>query len=560
MNNMNYIKKIRIIIIGLIFAFLSLSQGIETAAAREPLFEGLGTYSRTVTTNSSEAQRYFDQGLAFLHAFNHGAAIRSFQEAARHDPTCAMAHWAIALASGPHINFPIVPPAAAELAWKELQLAEKYAPQASSVEQDLIEALGSRYAYPQPEDRTPLDLAYSEAMRKVWRDHPDDPDVGAFFAEALMDLRPWNQWTPEGQPQPGTEEVIATLDAVLKLNINHPFANHLYIHAVEASPSPERALGAADRLRDMQPGIGHNTHMPSHIDVRTGRWHEAITANQKAVEAVRKYRAVAGPPTGILALYDAHNEHMLAFAAMMTGQSKLAIDHIRAMVAGLPQEFLTEYAMMVEGFMAMPLEVLVRFGRWDDILAEKDNYPEYMPFTRAFHHAARAVAFTAKGDTASARKAQAVFLERAALVPEEETFGNNSARNILAIARHMVEGEILVREGKLEEGLAELRAGVEKEDRLRYDEPPGWLIPLRHTLGGSLVANGRFAEAELVYRDDLVRLPNDGWALYGLTQSLRNQGKHQEADETEERFRQVWVKADLEIHSSCLCQPGAHVH
>ena len=553
------IKEIRLVT-AMIFIFLSLSYGIETAAAREPLFEGLGTYSRPVTTDSPDAQRYFDQGLAFLHAFNHGAAIRSFQEAARLDPTCAMAHWAIALASGPHINYPVVPPPAAELAWRELQLAREFAPRASPVEQALIEALGFRYAHPQPEDRSPLDLAYAEAMRKVWQAYPDDPDVGAFFAEALMDLRPWNQWTPEGQPQPGTEEVIATLDAVLKLNINHPFANHLYIHAVEASPHPERALAAADRLRDMQPGIGHNTHMPSHIDVRTGRWQDAITANQKAVEAVRKYRAIVGPPTGILALYDAHNEHMLAYAAIMTGQSRLAIDHIRAMVAGLPQEFLRDYAMMVEGFMAMPLEVLVRFGRWDDILAEKDEYPEYMPFTRAFHHAARAVAYTAKGDTAAARKAQAVFLERAKLVPEDETFGNNKAEDILAVARHMVEGEILVREGKLDEGLAELRAGVEKEDKLAYDEPPGWLIPIRHTLGGTLVANGRFAEAEQVYRDDLARLPNDGWALFGLAQSLRNQDKHEEAVRTEEHFRQVWAKADLEIHSSCLCQPGAHAH
>ena len=539
-----------IILLGILFLSFHLAQ------AREPLFEGLGSYTRTITTTSPEAQRYFNQGLAFLHAFNHSAAIRSFQEAALLDPTCAMTHWAIALASGPHINFPAVPPPAAELAWRELALAKEYAPQASAVEQDLIQALTFRYANPQPDDRSPLDRAYAEAMRKVWQAHPDDPDVGVFFAEAMMDLRPWDQWTPEGQPQPDTEEIIATLDAVLKININHPFANHLSIHAVEASPHPERADGAADRLRDLQPGIGHNVHMPSHIDVRRGRWQEAITANLKAVEAVRKYREITGPPTGILAVYDAHNEHMLAFAAMMTGRSQLAIDHIRAMVAGLPADFLKEYAPFAEGFVAMPLEVLVRFGRWDDILAEKDDYPEYMPFTRAFHHAARAVAYAAKGDTASARKAQGTFTERAGLVPKEETLGNNPAGVILTIAAHMVEGELLIREGHPEKGIAELRAGINLEDGLRYDEPPGWLIPMRHTLGASLITAGRFAEAEQVYREDLARLPENGWALFGLAQSLRNQEKNEEAALAEARFRKVWAKADLQIHSSCLCQPG----
>jgi tetratricopeptide (TPR) repeat protein len=545
-----YSKVAAIIVLMLLFF------GFKNVQAKEPFFEGLGSYTRTITTNSPEAQRYFNQGLAFLQAFNHGAAIRSFQEAARLDPTSAMTHWAISLASGPHINFPLVPPPAAELAWKELVLAKQYAPQAAALEQALIEALGFRYANPQPEDRSPLDRAYAEAMRKVWQAHPDDPDVGAFFAEALMDLRPWNQWTREGKPQPDTEEIIATLDAVLKLNINHPFANHLYIHAVEASPHPERAEAAADRLRNLQPGIGHNVHMPSHIDVRLGRWQDAIDANLKAAAAVRKYRAIVGPPTGFLAVYDAHNEHMLAYAAMMTGQSQLAIDHIRVMVAELPTEFLKDYALAVEGFMAMPLEVLVRFGRWDEILAEKDDYPEYMPFTRAFHHAARAVAFAAKGDVPSARKAQNVFTERARLVPGEETFGNNPAVTILAIAAHMVEGEILIREGHLDKGFAELRAAVAKEDGLRYDEPPGWLIPMRHTLGASLITTGHFAEAEQVYREDLARLPDDGWALFGLAQSLRNQKKNEEAAAAVARFHKVWAKADLKIHSSCLCQPG----
>ena len=525
--------------------------------AREPFFDGLGTYKHKVTTNSREAQRYFNQGLAFYHGFNHREAIRSFQEAARLDPKCAMAHWGIALASGPHINLPLVPPPAAELAWKEIKLAQENAKDASPVERALIEALSHRYANPQPEDRAPLDRAYADAMRKVWQTYPNDQDVGVLFAEAMMDLRPWNQWTPEGQANPGTDEILATLEAVLKLNPKHPFANHLYIHAVEASPHPERADAAADRLRTLQPGLAHNVHMPSHIDIRCGRWQEAVETNMKAVEADRRYRKIVGPPVGFVNVYIAHNRHMLAYAAMMTGQRDLAMKHIRAAVAGLPADFLKENALQAEGFVAMPMEVMVRFGMWDKILAEPDNYADYMTGTRAFHHAARAIAYAAKGDPESARKEQAIFLEKVKLVPKEETFGNNTAVDLLAVAQHMTEGEILIRENKLDAGIAELRAAIKLEDALHYDEPPGWLIPVRHSLGATLMRNSRYAEAEQVYREDLKKLPDNGWSLYGLAQSLRAQKKNpKEVKATEAKFKEIWADADLKITSSCLCQPG----
>ena len=358
---------------------LTLAMGLAGAgnvgAKDEPFFAGLGQHERKVTTDSPKAQRYFNQGLGFYHGFNHGAAIRSFAEATRLDPKCAMAHWGIALASGPHINFALVPPPAAKLAWKELKLAQENAAHASPVERDLIEALSHRYANPQPEDRAPLDLAYAEAMRKVWQKYPNDTDVGALFAEAMMDLRPWNQWTPEGEANPGTEEVLATLDAVLKLDPKHPFANHLYIHAIEASPQPERAMAAADRLRTLQPGLAHNVHMPSHIDIRTGNWQKAIETNEKAVAAAESYRQTMGPAEGFLNVYNAHNRHMLSYAAMMTGQRALALKHIRAMVAEMPADFLKENALLAEGFAAMPLEVMVRFGMWDEILAEPAEYP-----------------------------------------------------------------------------------------------------------------------------------------------------------------------------------------
>src|SRR5215468_4209128 len=390
-----------------------------SSSASEPLYDGLGTYSRKLTTENAKAQRYFDQGLALLHGFNHSGAIRSFQEAARLDPQCAMAHWGVALAAGPHINYPLVPPPMAELAWKEITLAKQHASNASEVEQALIDALSKRYAHPQPEDRSPLDQAYADAMREVWKKFPNDVDVGALFAEAMMDLRPWNQWTLEGQPNPGTEEIIATLDAVLKLNPRHPFANHLYIHAVEASPHPERADAAADRLRELQPGLAHNVHMPSHIDIRRGRWHQAIAMNAKAVQADKRYReATANRPLGLFPMYAAHNQHMLAYAALMTGQSKLAMRYVRQMIKDLPAEFVKENAALVDSFGVVPMEVKMRFGKWDEILAERENYPDYMSFTRAFHHGARAIAFAAKGDTENARKEQAIFCDRAQLVPK----------------------------------------------------------------------------------------------------------------------------------------------
>ena len=549
-------KAIRLVRIVALSAF---SCAVLNAAGREPFYDGLGSYTRKVTTESPKAQRYFNQGLAFLHGFNHSAAIRSFQEAATLDPECAMAHWAIALAAGPHINYPLVPPPMAELAWKELALAQEHADKASPVERALINALGQRYANPPPEDRAPLDRAYADAMREVWKAYPKDVDVGVLFAESMMDLAPWNQWTLEGQPNPGTDEIIETLDSVLKLNSRHPFANHLYIHAVEASPHPERADGAAERLRNLQPGLAHNVHMPSHIDIRRGRWQKAIETNTKAVEDDRRYRKMLGDkPAGLIPFYAAHNQHMLAYAALMTGQSKLSMKYIREMVADLPPDFVKQNAVLVESFLSLPLEVLVRFGRWDDVLAEPENYPDYAPFTHAFHHAARAIAYAAKGDAENARKEQVIFRERAPLVPKETAIGNNTAEAIIPLVDHMIEGEILIADGKLDQGLGELGVALQAEDALKYDEPPAWMIPIRHSLGANLMKARRFAEAEQVYREDLKRLPENGWSLFGLSQSLRAQQKEEkEVAAVRARYQKAWAKADLKITSSCLCQPGA---
>jgi tetratricopeptide (TPR) repeat protein len=540
---------------GLLVSVVLLVSGEgEFAAEREvPLFEGLGSFNRRVTTTSPEAQRYFDQGLAFMFAFNHDESIRAFRRAAELDPKCAMAFWGIAIASGPHINNPVVPEERVKSALQALAAARAVADQANPVERALIRALGTRYTDPQPEDRNPLDQAYADAMRQVRKEFPRDPDVGALFAESLADLRPWGLWTPDGNPQPGTEELIQVLESVLALDPKHPLANHLLIHAVEASPNPERADAASDALRELQPGLGHLVHMPSHIDVRRGRWQQAITANAKAIEADRRY-AAQSPLQGFYRLYMAHNHHMLTYAAMMTGRSALALKTVREMVAAIPPEFFRANAFM-DGFMAMPLEVMMRFGRWDEILAEP-AFPDFVPISRALQHYARAVAYAARDDVAAARREQAAFLEARTRVPKDAFFGNNTGSDVLDLAQFFMNGEILFRSGETEEGLAALREAAKREDALRYDEPPSWIQPVRHALGAALLQAGRFSEAETVFRDDLERQPENGWALYGLMRSLQVQKKTQEAETVEKRFDAAWNQADIKIRSACLCLPG----
>ena len=539
---------------GYIFlAFILISS---EARALEPLYDGLGSYTRKITTKSVEAQKYFDQGINFYFGFNHGAALRAFQAAETLDPGCAMNYLGAALACDGDINFPGFLPGMADLAWKQLQLAREHAVDASPVEQALIEALASRYAEHEPDDRSSLDQAYADAMRAVWRKYSNDPDVGSLFAESMMDLRPWNQWTADGKPEPGTDEILATLETVLQNTPQHPFANHLYIHAVEASPHPERAIAAADRLRILQPGLAHDVHMPSHIYIRVGHWEDAVATNLEAVAADRRYRSVFGEPKGFIMFYAAHNHQMLAYAAMMTGQKQLAVQHIREMVQGIPEEDIKKYAEVVEPLCAEPYEVLIRFGLWDEILAEPDH-PEFEVFTRAFRHAARGIAYAAKNDTKSARAEQSAFLEAAKLIPAENKFLNNSCASVLKVVTPMLNGEILVREGDLDGGLAELRKAVAAEDALNYDEPPGWILPVRHSLGANLMQAGRYAEAEQVYRDDLAHLPENGWSLYGLARCLQLQGKRNEASAIQTRFQKVWANADMQITSSCLCQPGA---
>jgi tetratricopeptide (TPR) repeat protein len=543
-----------------ITAFVTVVLAASAGSAQEPntqppvpFFEGLGSFGRKVTTNSEQAQRYFNQGLCFLYAFNHDEALRSFNKAAELDNGCAMAWWGVAVAQGPHINFPLMTAEQSKAAWEASSQARRAIDQENAVEKQLVDALSKRYVETPPEDRKPLDQAYADALRQVWKAHPTDSDVGALFAESLMDLRPWDLWTSGGEPQPGTEEVVATLEQVLSQSADHPLALHLYVHAVEASPHPEKADKRADRLRDLQPGLGHLVHMPSHIDVRRGRWAQAITSNAKAITADRAYRQQR-PTQGFYRVYMAHNYHMLAYAAIMRGQSRLALSNIQEMIQEMPVQWIKDNPPLADGFNAMPLEVLVRFGRWDEVLAAPEP-PEFLPLARCLRLSARGVAHAAKGNIEQAKAEQGQFRKLAAALPEEVFFGNNKGQDLLAVADHLLAGEILYREGQVEQAIAQLKQGVEREDLLRYSEPPDWIHPLRHVLGATLLRENRTAEAEKVYRDDLKKQPDNGWSLFGLAHSLRSQGKTGEADEVEKKFNEVWRDADVAITSSCLCLP-----
>lgn len=518
-----------------------------------PLFKGLGDVDFRVSTDSREAQRYFTQGLCLTYAFNHDEAIRSYEQATIYDPNCAMAWWGIAYANGPHINNPAMDPARSAAAWAALEKARALAAGTTPVEQALIVALGARYANPAPEDRAPLDRAYADAMREVWRAHPRNPDVGNLFAEAMMDLRPWDLWTAGGDPQPGTEEILATLDAVLALHAEHPGANHLFIHANEMSPAPERALAAADRLRKRVTGTGHLVHMPAHIYSRLGRWDDAAQANQRAIRVDREYRR-QWPNQGFYRIYMAHNHHFLAWAAMMQGDSETAIAAAREMIASVPADFVEEAAFFADGYMTIAMEALMRFGRWEEMLAEPAP-PAYLPITTAHRHFARAVAYAATDRLNEARAEQAAFEAAASKVTKEMIVGNNQALAVMDVARHMLAGEIAYKAGDTEAAVAALTRAVELEDALRYNESPDWIQPVRHTLGGILLAAGRVAEAEAVYRADLAKNRENGWALYGLARCLERRGATAEQREVEKRFAKAWVKADVTLKQTCLCLP-----
>ncbi len=524
------------------------------ASAEVPLFSGLGEHRWEISTDNPQAQAYFNQGLAFMYGFNHDEAIRSFHEAARLDPDCPMPWWAISLANGPNINYPLLDEKHAPLAWEALQKAKQLASKGSPLEQGLIAALAKRYSESPPEDRKPLDQAYADAMHELWAKYPNEPDVGAIYAESLMDLWPWDLWQKAGAANPDTREVMQTLEAVLDQSPDHPLALHLYIHTLEASGEVAKAADEADRLRNLQPGLGHMVHMPSHIDVRLGAWRKAIIANEKAIAADTAYKEQS-PEQDFFRIYMAHNRHMLAFAAMMIGQEKVATNQIEMMIEEMPESWVVANAPFVDGMHSMPYEMHIRFGRWDAILEEPEP-AEHFPICRAMRYFARGVAYAAKKQPVDARQEQAIFREQKAAIPEEAFFAQNPASVVLSIADHMLEGEILYREGKTDHAVASLEKAVELEDSLRYTEPPDWIQPVRHALAATLMDAQRYRQAEAVLRRDLEVHPHNGWALYDLARSLKMQGKLEEASKIQDEFEVAWKDADVKMSSACMCLPA----
>lgn len=518
------------------------------------LFDGMSAYHRAISTRSPDAQKYLDQAMVWMFAFNHDEAIRSFQEAARLDPDCAMAYWGIALCHGPHINNPAMTPERSTAAWEALRQARARMPHASPVEQALINALSARYASPAPADRRPLDEAYAQAMTSVYKSHAGDVDVAVLFAEAQMDLRPWDLWKKDGSPQPGTWDILNALEAAMRLNPDHPGANHLYIHTVEASPHPEKAVAVADRLRRLVPASGHLVHMPAHIDVRTGRWADASECNRQAIKADARYRKLS-PRQNFYRVYMAHNHHFLSFASMMEGRRAEALSAARAMLAGVPDEWAKGNPALVDPLSMIEIEAKMRFGMWDELISHPQP-PAHLPVTNAFWRFGRGIAYAAKGMLREADAERAEFLKLKKALPAGTMMAINPADKVLTIAEHMLNGEIAFRQGKIDEAAGELRKAIAIEDDLQYMEPPDWIQPVRHTLGAILVSAGRYDEAEKVYREDLARLPENGWSLYGLARCLRAKGSP-DADEIEARFRKAWARSDMRIGSSCLCVSGA---
>jgi len=537
---------------------LILSVALLLGACATPeahLFDGMGKHTRPAGTDSQLAQHYFNQGMAFAYGFDRDQAVRSFEAATKHDPSCAMAWWGMAMALGPDINVPMDAERGAR-AYAAVSRAMALRHQATEVHRELIEALSLRYDTPPPENRASLDRAYAGAMRDVWRRHPEDADVGTLFAEAMLDLRPWDQWTKDGNPQPGTEEIVQTLEHVLVLNPNHPGANHLYIHTIEASPQPEKALPAADRLaagddgRPLVPAIGHLIHMPAHIYVQTGRYADAVEANTKAVAVDRAYSKIVGPQ-GSFEFYHAHNHHFLAYAAMFDGQYDTALKAARELMDELPASALANPG--VEEFTPTALHVYVRFGRWEEIL--KEPVPEKRhPYTHAMWHYARGVALANTNRIKEAQAEAKAFDKSVTAVPKELTIFVVPAHDVLRVARHMLAGEILFHDGHADTAFAELRKAVAAEDALRYAEPSPWMQPVRHALGALLLQAGLVAEAEATYRADLKRHPKNGWALHGLAECQNRLGATAAAADTRARFDKAWSRSDVKIKASCFCR------
>ena len=517
-------------------------------AATAPLFDDLGNYHHAVSTNSRRAQRYFDQGLTLTYAFNHMEAIRSFKEAARLDPSCAMFYWGAALAYGPNINRRMDTKDEND-AFLAIQKALELSSKAAESERAYIKALSRRYSNDAGSDRRALDTIYAKAMLELTEHFPEDPDAATLFAESLMVLNRWDYWTEQGNPKPDTKKMMTVLERVLERVPEHPGANHYYIHVVEASPSPERGLPHAQRLETLVPGAGHLVHMPAHIYMRLGKYHEASKANERAAAADEKYIAQCNAQGFYPATYYPHNIHFLWASATMEGRSQVAIDAASKLVENIPGKRFLKYPFLEE-FMPIKLLALAKFGRWEEILKEPQPDPEFQYGTAVWHYS-RTLALITQNRIKEAEKEHANLLEitQSKKIESLNLYSGFSAAALLRIASSILAAEIAGAQGRSDEKITHLENATRMHDALPYAEPPLLYFPARQFLGAELLAQGRAAEAETVYREDLKQYPRNGWSLYGLEKCLRAQNSI-EFEKVHAQFKEAWSRADVTLASS----------
>ena len=524
---------------------LALSPYADVVWADVTLFDNLGTWHYEITTASERAQKFFDQGLRLVYAFNHEEAIAAFTEASRLDPDAPMPYWGVALSLGPNINAAMDPKAEAR-AVEALHKAALRLAQATPRERAYVEALASRYSLKRSLTRKGKDEAYAKAMRRLVREYPDDVDAATLSAEAQMVLRPWNYWRADGRPQAGTDELVATLEATLQRNPTHPGACHYYIHAVEASPEPQRALECAKRLPALMPGAGHLVHMPAHIYMRLGLYREASERNATAATVDHEYLAHHPLEGNYASGYYAHNLHFLNASLMMEGRSTEALQVGRDLLTKISDEVVIKEPSL-EWYAPTLFLTQARFGHWSELIRQPPP-PKTMRFTTGLWHYVRGLAFAATTRFGSAEGELSNLRRSLKSFGKAKTAEAKTNRNILKVAERVLVGELAARRGQYDAGIQALREAVQLEAALPYSEPPFWFHPVRHNLGAVLLLAGRPNEAESVYRDDLRLNPENGWALQGLVQSLRAQ--HKDAAQEEVRFRAAWARADVALPGS----------
>jgi tetratricopeptide (TPR) repeat protein len=525
-------------------AFAQHSHSSGTSAPAQ-LLSGMGSLHHPIATSNPEAQKFFDQGLTLIYAFNHDEAVRSFRRAAELDPKAAMPWWGIANALGPNYNLD-VDPEREKAAFDAVQKAQSLAAAGPENERDYIAALATRYSGDAKPDLEKLAHDYSRAMGELAKKYPDDPDAATIYAESMMDLRPWGLWKLDGTPSEGTLEIISVLESVLARYPNHVGANHYYIHAVEASPHAVWGLPSAERLGTLVPNAGHLVHMPAHIYARVGDFEAAAKSNEAAAAVDIAYINATGVQGIYPAMYYSHNLHFLAYAAMQEGKfeearkaSEMLAGNIRLRAQGMP-------ASMTEGFLTYSLLVPVRFRKWQDIPAVPASDSK-LPLMTATWHFARGMAAASTGKISEVEAERKAFASAVEQIPGTQTFGYDSAKTVMQIPAAMLDAQIAEGRGDRKAAIECWKKAVAVQDGLAYNEPPDWYYPVRESLGGALLRDGQAGEAEKVFRDDLARNPRNGRSLFGLWQSLMAQNKTADAEWAHTEFEAAWKNADSQL-------------